>query len=169
MPARDLDLLHNLERHRERVERTRENTARLAKSYLKWQTRGWGEFLNDGVMDFGLTFTEEPSFTFGYKLNQDGSNPDIADDRFPRGFAFVYDYRIVHPLGDESVTYYTGAWCGFVLETVGYQFSFGAFPTAGDPQYVIDWSLQFEGVALKDLPVHLLEAVDETQSSGTGA
>lgn len=164
-----LKYLASLERHRMQIERTKENGARLAKSYLTWTTTGWGEFVNDVVMDFGLTFTEKPSFTFGFELDSD-NGPDLVDGRFPRGNAFVYDYRKVHPLGDDSITYYTGAWCAFVFEDVGFQFSEGSFDTTqGSPQYRIHWSLQFEGIALKDLPSHLLEKVDASAVPGTGA
>lgn len=138
----------DLEQRRARLEAQKENTARLAKSYATWTTKGIGEIIVPKAFAFDVTFVEEPAFTSGMALAED---QDLVKLHFPRAHAGVYDWvTIPSPSGEKD--YYKGAFIFFVVDTIG-----PGQITGTEPQYEINHHLVWEGLALKDLPAHLLD------------
>lgn len=121
-----------------------ENSARLAQAFGFFTTQGWGEFTFDKCYSFGLTFLEEPAIAYGYAIDGDA----LVDLRFPRSWGFVYRWRT------DSRGYYTGAWVGIVVDTRSAA-DIAGVPT-DEPNYSLDHTFTFTGVALKDLPTDLL-------------
>lgn len=119
------------------IDAQRENTARQAKTTVTWTTTGVGAVKVEKVFAFPVTFLYEPIVSTGYALDEDD---DLVDGSYPRAFAGVYDWKY------DSRGYYTGAWVFFVVDTFGKQVN-----------YKINHHLVFQGLALKDLPAHLLE------------
>lgn len=132
-----------MEHRRQRIQQVDENSARLAKAFAMYDSTGWGEFTVPTVFDFGLTFVEEPSVSYGYALDGD----TLVDTRFPRCWGGVYKWKL------DIKGFYTGAWVFFIVET---QSSFIDTGEA-DPNYDINHYFTFEGVAYKDLPAYLLD------------
>lgn len=145
----------DLEGRRSRVEAQRENTARLAKAYARWTTKGVGEIIVDKPFKFNVSFLERPSFNYGTTLDEDD---DLVSGFYPRVHAGVYDWVRLNPPGnidgDGSLEpFYIGAYVYFVVDTIGN----GAPYNAAQPLYTIHHNLTWEGTALKDLPAHLLD------------
>lgn len=132
-----------LDRHRRLRQSVEENSTRLAQSYAVYTTTGWGEFKDPTVINFSCTFIEEPMVSHGYSLNGDL----LVSTRYPRAFGFVFKWR------QDNRDFYTGAWVATVVETQSYYIP----TTVLDPAYSIDHTFIFSGIAIKDLPTHLLE------------
>lgn len=132
-----------LEQRRSRVAQDQENSARLAQTYATYTTTGWGEFKDPNVIDFNCTFLVEPCVSHGYSTNGDL----LVSTRFPRAWGFVHQWKQDHR------GYYTGCWVATIVETQ----SFLIATAAAEPGYSIDHTFVFTGLALKDLPTHLLE------------
>lgn len=115
----------------------RENSARQAKTVVTWTTTGMGAIKVDHYLDLGITFLEEPIVSTGYALDQDD---DLVEGSYPKAFAGVYDWKL------DTRGYYTGVWVFFVVETTGKPVN-----------YKLNHHFVFQGMALKDLPAHLLE------------
>lgn len=137
-----------------------QNTARVAKSHLFWTTTGTGEFLVEAAMYFDCVFTEKPHFTYGAEVS---GNQDLVAKKFPRTHGGVYDWVRARPPGnlaglpgdnpDDDIMYYTGAYVYFVVDIVG-----GGVPfTPPQPKYTVTHHLAFEGIAIKNVPVHLFD------------
>jgi len=133
-----------LESHRRRRQATEENSTRLAQSYATYTTVGWGEFKDPSVINFNCTFISEPMVSHGYSLNGD----TLVSTRYPRAFGFVVKWR------QDNRDYYTGCWVATVVDTKS---PYITTTVTSDPGYSIDHSFVFTGIAIKDLPVHLLE------------
>lgn len=145
----------DLEAHRAKIGAQAENTARLAKAYAFWVTSGVGEITLETPFKFNVAFLEQPSFNYGTVLDETN---DLVPGFYPRVFAGVYDWVRETPPGnidgDNSITpFYTGAYVYFVVDTIGN----GAAFTDNQPVYKIHHNLTWEGIALKDLPAHLLD------------
>lgn len=132
-----------LEARRAAQETLRENAARRARCSTTWTTKGIGEIRVSSIFRFGLRFIEEPCFTSGMALDPDN---DLVDGHFPRTAAGVYDWQL-DPQG-----FYIGCWLFFCVDTVGPGLTPGV-----EPSYVIHHHLAWEGVAIKDVPGHLLD------------
>jgi hypothetical protein len=132
-----------LERRRSRISQDQENTARLAQSFARYTTTGWGEFKDASVINFDCTFIAEPFVVHGYSTNGDL----LVPTRYPRAWGFVHKWK------QDNRGYYTGCWVATVVET---QSPFIA-TTVADPGYSLDHCFTFTGIALKDLPTHLLD------------
>lgn len=114
-----------------------ENTARQAKTSVTWTTTGMGNIKVDHYLDLGITFMYEPAVSSGYALDEDD---DLVDGSYPKAFAGVYDWK------RTTSGYYTGVWVFFVVEVTGKPVN-----------YKIHHHFVFQGLAMKDLPAHLLE------------
>lgn len=150
----------DLEAGRSRREAQRENAARLAHAYAFWTTHGSGEMLAPQPFRFNVSFVDQPSFTHGAVVAE---SDDLLDGYYPRAHAGVYDWvREVPPGnadGDDSlVPYYIGAYVYFVVDVIGpIKAAASDLGTLVLPQYTITHNLKWEGIAIKDLPSHLLD------------
>lgn len=144
------DVFGSLENRRGQLECTRENSARLARSYGTHVTTGWGEIVAPDPIFFDCTFLNSPAVTSGVVVTSStGGNDNDADGplvagRFPRVTAGVW--RWVTDVNDN----YTGAYVFFVVETAGFQFTAGTLPSTPEPGYHLTHHLLFEGIAYKD-------------------
>ena len=124
-----------------------ENGARLAWSYAKVSSTGWGEFRIPDMVRFSVSFVEEPFLTYG---NYVDSNV-LVDTRFPHALGGVYRWNTV--VAADGSLRWTGAWVYLVVETRGVQVT-SVVPT--DPNYQMEHHFTFAGIAIKDVPVQLL-------------
>jgi hypothetical protein len=118
-----------------------ENSSRLAFAFGTFTTTGWGEVRIEECLSFGLSFVNKPFI---------GSSWDIDDavlvpGRFPMISSGVVRWR------RNSKGFYTGAWVAMKVETKSPYIS----TSAAEPNYSIDHSFIFAGLASKDLPDHL--------------
>lgn len=143
------ELFSPLENHRQRTEQRRENSARLARAYVKTETVGWGEIIKQEVLEFGTTFLTEPFFTNGPILRGDSSGltGQLVPGRFPRITTGVWRWQ------HDEKGYWTGAYVFFVVETDGFQMSGGVPSPDADPNYTIAHNMVFEAEAYKALPI----------------
>jgi hypothetical protein len=136
------------ESRRAQIEAQKENTARRAKAYATWTTKGIGEILVPKAFYFGVTFIEEPTFVSGMALAE-GS--ELVAGHFPRAACGVYEW-VKQPAPKGTKELFVGAFVFFVVDTVGPGQVLGS-----EPQYEIHHHLVWEGLAMKDLPAHLLD------------
>lgn len=116
-----------------REEQIRENSARHATSYAQVTTHGAGEILVATVVPFDCTFVETPRVAYGFSIDGD----DLVDGLFPISCGAVWKWQQDHR------EYFLGAYVYFVVNG------------ATDLDLVHDFT--FTGIAIKDLPEHLLE------------
>lgn len=141
----DFGIFGGLEQHRGRLEQTKENSARLARSHGTWESVGSGELIVPDAFVFGITFIEEPSVEYGASLPDiDGQSQEMLPGSVPRCSGGVY--RWVR----DSNGFYTGANVFFCVD-----FGYGGTPQT----YTVHHSQVFTGLALKDLPRSILQAI----------
>lgn len=129
-----------LRRDAQRAEQ-RENSARLATSSTIVTSTGAGEYRVPDRLTFGCVFTNEPSVSHGFAINQDAGD-DLLDGQFPRVSAGVYKWDI------DQRGLYLGCWVFVAVD----------IPSgATTPIYVLDHTFLFAAVAIKDLPAYLLK------------
>lgn len=139
----DTSLWGAIEERRAHQRAIAENSGRIAKHYATWTTKGIGEIKIDECLRFKVTFIEEPTFTSGTVLAEDS---DLVDGHYPRATAGVWEWE------QTAKGLYTGAYLYFVVDTIGP----GQTP-GKEPQYEIVHHLVWEGKAIKNVPVHLLD------------
>jgi hypothetical protein len=132
-----------LERRRSQLSAQAENTARMAKTYATWTTKGIGEIFVPTVIAFDVVFVEEPCFTSGIAL---APGVELVTGHYPRAYAGVYEWSM------NTDGHYKGAYLYFVVDTIGPGQVLGQ-----EPSYEIIHHLAWEGTAIKDLPFHLLD------------
>ena len=137
-----LDPMRAMRRTKNREAADAQNAARLAWSYGKATSTGWGEFRIPTMIEFDVSFVEEPFVSYSNYVSSD----QLVDTRFPRCWAGVYRWNIVQGR-------WTGAWVYLVVETQGVQLT---TTVVADPGYYIEHHFSFAGIALKDVPVNLL-------------
>lgn len=135
---------------------TSENSARGAWAWGNVHTKGSGEVVIAEPIMFGVTFTNQPTVSYGFCLDDDDQ---LVDDRYPRCSGGVL--RWVRTADD----FYVGA---HVLVTVAtadpilavqawLNASFETQTVAPPPQYMKDpgydltHSFTFNGLAIKDI------------------
>lgn len=160
----------DLETRRAEIERHRENSARLAKTYARFRTTGQGTIQIDRRVDFGLTFIEKPYLTTGCEVNLDEYsellNIDDSDPVPPLPMSTVY----VTDWDQDDRGYYTGCWVAISVYPSPLAIAGNAADVAGsavDPAYQeallelagaqieIQHHLTFEAIAMKDIPEDL--------------
>ena len=136
----------DLERQRGEVERHRENSARLAQSFAKFETIGQGYIQFEDVVDFGLTFIEEPFPTYGAACDLDelAELLDLEPDMDP---AIPITSGMVTEWDQDDRGFYLGAW---VAVKVYYP---AEDQVAVDVDLPIRHYFTFAGIALKDIPL----------------
>lgn len=133
----------NMEDRRRQLLQTQENSTRLAQAFAHFTTTGWGEWTIPHVVRFDCTFVEKPTVAHGYAIEDE----DLVDTRFPRGWGGVYRWQ------QNYKGFYTGAWVFFIVETQ----SLTIDTFEDEPGYTLTHFFHFTGMALKDVPAHLLE------------
>jgi hypothetical protein len=133
-------MFHHLYRREDvaAARQVRENSARLAFSWGRASTHGWGEFQIPEPIEFDVTFTHQPDLSYGYAI-EDGDK--LVPKRFPRAWGGVYDW-----LQDEF-GFYTGAHVFVVVDTLS-PAEIADVPEA-DPNYDLDHTWMFSGLAIK--------------------
>lgn len=121
-----------------------ENRSRLAWSFKRLNSSGWGELRFAKRIDFDVVYIEEPFMSHGFYLEGD----DLVVGRFPRVTAFVTEYD-QDPAGN-----YTGAWVAVVIDTAGVQ---SGVPPVPEPNYTMTHYFTFSGVALKVAPLYKIK------------
>ena len=137
-------IIDGLERHRARIEQTRENSTRLAQAYATFDSTGSGEFQAPEMIDFGCTFVDRPVVGYGFSLDGD----TLVPDRYPRSSGAVYKWQ------RDTGGRYIGAYAMVVVDA-GAGGGFGV--AAAEPTYELTHDFVFTGIAMKNLPTHLLE------------
>lgn len=141
--ANDFSIFGSLESHRGRIEQTRENSGRLARSHGTWTTTGSGEMIVPDAFLFGVTFTQQPSVAYGCSMPEiEGESQELVAGSVPRANGGVHRW-----VRDRN-GFYTGANVYFTVD-----FGYGGVPKV----YTIVHSLVFTAVALKDLGKGILE------------
>lgn len=133
------------------VRQVQENSARLALSSAPVETTGWGPKVIKKMIDFGATYTEQPTCHHGYALSDDEDDEAVlVDGRWPRAMGFV---RAWESFEQNGTRFYTGAYVAVIVDTIG--------PTDGvpipfdDPGYVLEHTFLFTGIAMKEVPAFL--------------
>jgi hypothetical protein len=132
------DFFVESERRRQKVDQTKENSARLARCAVTYTTVGYGVVVLPQSLDFDVTFLTEPGVTTGVAL---ASGERLRMDEIPRVCAGVYSWT-TSPKG-----FYVGAHLWFVVEQAGVGM---LLPGRG---YTLHHHLVFDGIAIKDLPL----------------
>ena len=149
--ATDFAVARHLEGRRAQLESEKENSARLARSFVTVTTAGWGEIQKTDVQDFTCTFLRKPAIAYSYEiLSRTGvpaGDPGVlVATRFPRCFGFVWNWHT------DARGYFKGAYVGFAIDSLS-----PLLPsTLTDPGYQISHSFTFEGVAYKDVDLSLV-------------
>lgn len=136
----------DLERRRAEVERHRENSARLAHEFHKFNTTGQGSIEFPDACRFDITFIEEPFVTYGAATGLD----DLADQLnldpgetppIPICTGLVTDWDM------DDRGFYVGAWVAARV--------YFPTPDAIDPklQVSIDHHFTFTAIGMKDIPL----------------
>lgn len=138
-----------LDEQRGELARHRENAARVAMAFARFETLGQGTLEFEERVDFGLTFIEEPFVSYGCQLDldvlasaiglEDGATPPL-----PQSTGFVTEWDV-----DER-GFYVGAWVAAAVFDAT-----GLIPT--DVSVVIDHHFTFQAIAIKDIPLDLTD------------
>lgn len=138
-----------LEDQRAELARHRENTARLALAFARFETTGQGTIEFEERVDFGLTYIEEPFISYGCQIDMDNladalGLDDGATPPLPQSTGFVTEWDI------DDRGFYTGAWVAASIFDPTLQ-----IPT--DVDLVIDHHFSFQAIGLKDIPLDLTD------------
>ena len=137
-----------LEQRRGQLDAIRENSSRIAVCQTSFATHGNGEFKLPTCTYFTCTFITRPHIAAGLSVDGDLLQPGF----FPRVSVGVYRWLT------DVKGYYTGAWVFFVVSTRDPCAYVGSgFDPCADPGYDLIHDLQFTGIAIKELPAHLLD------------
>lgn len=142
-------MIEALENQRAEVERHRENSARLAQAFAKFESSGQGFIEFEERVDFGLTFIEEPYVTYGAQMDLDAfeelldreadADTDLPPVPMMSGIVTAWD--------QDNRGFYVGAWVGARV----YCPPEDAVPVLLEP--VVSHHYTFTAVAIKDVPV----------------
>lgn len=136
-----------MERRRGEIERHRENGARLAQEFHKFESNGQGfiEFADAAVFD--ITFIEEPFVTYGAQMDLDALadllllEPNEAPSAIPMTTGIVTEWD------QDNRGFYVGAWVGARVY----------FPSgdliATDLDVLVNHHFTFTGIGIKDVPI----------------
>lgn len=122
-----------MEQRRGYVEQLRQNTSRLAQSYNFVETVGVGSLVLPEMVTFNCTFVEQPVVGYGCVLE----SKFVAGDTLPGSTGGVFQWQT------DVRGFYVGCYVYVVITG------------AGEPQLQHDFT--FTGIAMKDLPEHLLD------------
>lgn len=141
---------------RQSREQAKENQARPAFATLTYTTKGNGEFIAPAVLDFGVTFIEEPAFSHGAFISK---IPNQTRWMFPRTEAAVLRWQ-----RDNKTGFYTGA---FMIYMVDVTSRLRRVPQE-IPSAEVHHHLVFQGQAIKALPPKVMEQLASGEKSTSG-
>lgn len=138
-----------MEQARAELARHRENSARLALAFAKFESTGQGTVEFEERVDFGLTFIEKPYITYACEIDLDelANQVGSTEDETPV-LPLVSGYVTEWDIDDRG--FYTGAWMAAVVFDPS-----GVLPT--DVQIVIDHHFTFTAIAIKDVPLDVTD------------
>ena len=146
-------MFEDLEVRRAEIDRHRENSARLASAFAKFETTGQGFVEFKDVIDFGCTFTEEPYPAYGSRVDlealEDLLQQEAVVDKAPPPVPITSG--VVTEWDQDDKGYYIGAWVG-VRVFFPYE---DAVPL--DLDVPAEHYFTFTGVAIKDVPIDVRE------------
>ena len=124
-----------MQQQRMREQQVRENSSRLASAFTTATSTGQGGFRFTEMFRFGCTFAERPYVTVGHVIN----SPEPVANQYPVASGGVWKWQ------QNERGFYIGAWLYLSV------YAFGA-----SPNYSMAHDFVFTGIAVKDLPDHLL-------------
>lgn len=129
--------------------RHRENSARLAQAFAKFESTGQGTVEFEERVDFGLTFIEEPYITYGCQLDLDElanllNTEESGTPVLPQATGYVTEWDI-----DER-GFYTGAWMAATVYDPTGALSTGV-------ELVVNHHFTFSAIAIKDVPLDVTD------------
>lgn len=139
-------MFDRIETRRAEVERHRENRAREAKAFAKFESYAQGPLEFEQPIDFGLTFVDEPFITYGSQLDLDELGETLGVEpgdtpTLPLTIGYVTEWD-----RDER-GFYLGAWTAVRVW----------FPTQDavptETEVHVYHHFTFAAVAIKDVPV----------------
>lgn len=119
-------------------EQTAENSARQASVWVTAISTGWGEFVLEDEIDFGVTFVEPPMVGYGMVADQ---STDLVETRYPKAHGGVYRWKT------DDNGHCIGATVFVVVDTMSPELE----PAVEDPGYQLEHHFHFSGIALKDI------------------
>ena len=108
----------------------RSNSAKMAWHSAEVTSDGWGEIDIPDCIVFDSVFSERPTVSYGFSIDQD----DLVDGQYPRSGGFVRDWKL------DQNGFWRGAWVSLTVDM-----GFAAPVGAG---YSIVHSFVFSGIAL---------------------
>lgn len=152
-------LFEELEQQRADLDRHRENAARLAQAFAKFESTGQGSIEFDRRCTFDLTFIEQPYITYGCEIDleelADLLGTGVADTPpLPMASGYVTDWDT-----DER-GFYTGCWCAVSVH-YAWNSATGDTPELEQAQLELlrvakvymRHHFTFTGMAMKDIPI----------------
>ena len=139
-------IFDDLERRRSEVERHKENSARLAQAFAKFETTGQGSIEFPKRVDFELTFVEEPYITYGCHIDLDDLSDLLDVDAndtppLPSASGFVTEWD------QDDRGFWTGCWVAVSV----YYHPLTLVPV--DLEVYMNHHFTFTGIAMKDVPI----------------
>lgn len=139
-------MLEDLERQRAEVDRHRENSARLAQEFHKFESNGQGFIEFEDVCPFEITMIEEPFVTYAAAIDLDvlGELLELEAGEPP---PIPLTTGIVTAWDQDDRGFYTGAWVG-----VRVYFPSGD-AVAADLDVAVQHYFTFTAIGIKDVPL----------------
>lgn len=126
--------------------RHKENKARLAEEYHRVQSIGAGFFEYEQMLEFHITFIEEPTIAYGAQLDLDELGELLATEPGETPPLPILSGMVTNWDQDDR-GFYTGAWVGVRV----------FFPDVAVPTEEFTLSVQhhftFTAIGIKDVPV----------------
>jgi len=134
-------VVRSLEARSGYLESVSENSARVARVSLVYQSTGHGEVKVEKAVKFPIHFIQEPSLTAGRVL----AGGDLVPGKFPNADAGVWRWE------RDDRGFYVGAYLYFVVDSNG-------------QAYRMNHHVTFEGDSLKMFNQQLMQTADETST-----
>ena len=131
---------NSLERRRQHLDQVRENSPRLAFSFARYATTGWGEIHAAEAITFDCTFQEKPFVSSSFEIDA----TTLVSGQYPRVTSGVCSWITT------AKGFYVGAWICIVVDP-------GDKTADTIPDYAINHNFTFAGIAIKNLPDYLLD------------
>lgn len=134
MRDKHFDAIAAMASRRALLTQTAENSARTATVQATIDTTGVGDFVDENVVTFGLTFFEKPIISYGMCVDGDG----IEDSGlWPISCGGVYRWQL------DKCGHWIGAWCWVSV-------------SRAEADLPLEHHFTFTGTARKDVPAALM-------------
>lgn len=149
-----MGLLDDLDRRREEVQRTQENSARMAQSYAVFKTTGQGTMQYEERVDFGLTFIEKPIVSYASGCDVDDLSDILGIEDSDEVVLPICAGYVTHWDQDDR-DFYAGCWVAVRVN----------FPSLDmiDPTLMpeVEHHFTFSAIGMKDVPYEINDAMDD--------